>query len=218
MYTPSHFDEPRLPVLQEFMARHPLAALVAQAADGLVANHIPVILDASRGEFGTLRGHLARANGMWRMVAAGSEVLAIFNGVSHYISPGWYPSKQEDSRVVPTWNYAAVHAHGKIEWFHDPAWLRDLLETTTNFFESDRPTPWRVADAPEEFVQRQLGAIVGFEIPILKLAGKVKLSQNRSDADRAGVIAGLGELPDGDAREMAELMAGPAPATAASSG
>jgi transcriptional regulator len=206
MYTPSHFEESRWPVLHELMQRHPFAAIVANTSGGLEANHVPLILDAGRGASGTLRGHIARANGMWQQVPAGTEVLVIFQGVNHYISPRWYPSKKEHGKVVPTWNYAIVHAHGRIEWFHDRAWLRALLETTTNHHESGQPAPWHVSDAPEEYVQRMLGAIVGFEIPIDRIAGKWKLSQNRSEADRAGVVSGLSAHAEASAREMAALI------------
>ena len=211
MYAPSHFDEPRLPVLHELMQRHPFAVIVAQTPNGLEANHVPLILDATRGSFGTLRGHIARANSMWQDVAAGAEVLAIFHGVNHYISPQWYPSKKEHGKVVPTWNYVIVHVHGGIQWFHDPVWLRSLLEALTGRHERAYQTPWHVSDAPDEYVQRMLGAIVGFEIPISRITGKWKLSQNRDQADRAGVTSALAEQPDAAAHEMAALIerAGP---------
>jgi len=206
MYVPSHFDESRLAVLHEFIRQHPFAAIIANTAAGLEGNHLPLLVDAERGRFGTLRGHIARANPMWQTVSAGSEVLTIFQGVSHYVSPRWYPSKREHGKVVPTWNYAVIHARGSIQWFHDPDWLRSLLETTTNLHEGTHPMPWHVSDAPDEYVRRQIGAIVGFEILLSDLTGKWKLSQNRNDADRAGVTSALEGQPDEGAQEMAALM------------
>ena len=206
MYIPSYFDESRLPVLQEFMQRHPFAAIVANTPTGLDASHVPLVLDATRGKFGTLRGHIARANPMWRETAGGTKVLAIFQGSSHYISPNWYPSKQEDGRVVPTWNYVVVHARGSIEWFKDPAWLRGLLEVLTTLHERAYPNPWSISDAPGDYLQRMLGAIVGFEIPIDEIRGQWKLSQNRSAADRVGVVSALAGHADASAQEMAALM------------
>ncbi len=211
MYTPSHFDESRLPVLHELMQQHPFAVIVAKTPDGLEANHVPLALDATRGPFGTLCGHIASANSMWRDVAAGAEVLTVFQGVNHYISPQWYPSKKEHGKVVPTWNYVVVHAHGSIQWFHDPVWLRILLETLTSRHERANPTPWHVSDAPDGYVQRMLGAIVGFEIPIGRISGKWKLSQNRDKADRTGVTSALAGQADAAAQEMAALIDRAAP-------
>lgn len=188
------------------MQRHRFAAVVANTPTGLVANHVPLVLDATRGEFGTLRGHIARANPMWRETAGGTKVLVIFQGSSHYISPNWYPSKKEDGRVVPTWNYVVAHARGSIEWFKDPAWLRGLLEVTTNLHERSYPNPWRISDAPDDYLERMLGAIVGFEIPIGEIRGKWKLSQNRSAADRVEVASALGGHAEASAQEMAALM------------
>lgn len=194
-------------MLQEFIHQHPFAAIVVNTADGLEANHVPLVLDTTRGHFGTLRGHIARANPMWQMAPTGSNVLVIFQGANRYISPGWYPSKAEHGKVVPTWNYVVAHARGNINWFHDLAWLRNFLETITNIHEGNHPTPWHVSDAPQEFVERQLGAIVGFEVPISHLTGKWKLSQNRSETDRAGVISALESQSERSTQAMATLMA-----------
>ena len=207
MYTPSHFSETRIEVLHDFIAEHPLAALIAPTADGLDANHIPVLLDPTRGPFGTLRGHVARANPMWKKVPDGSRALALFQGPTHYISPGWYPSKRTDNTVVPTWNYVVVHAHGTLTWTHDFAWLLRLVNDLADTFERDRKEPWRVSDAPADWVEGQLKAVVGFELAIERLEGKWKVSQNRSAADREGVVAGLAEVSGEDARKMAELVA-----------
>jgi transcriptional regulator len=206
MYTPQHFAETRMPVLHGLMRRHPLATLVAATPRGLAANHIPLVLDDSRGEHGTLRGHVARANPFWRDVEAGSEMLAIFQGDDRYISPSWYPTKREHGKVVPTWNYAVVHARGRIEWVHDSAWLRGLVETLTDLHEGASAAPWRVADAPPEYVDGLLRAIVGFEIPIASLEGKWKVSQNRTAAERAAVVAELNARGDAVSLAMAELI------------
>lgn len=206
MYAPSHFNESRIEVLHEFMARHPLALLVATSANGLQANHVPLMLEPGQVGHGTLKGHIARGNSMWKDVSAGAEVLAVFQGPSQYISPNWYPSKREHGRVVPTWNYAVVHVHGRITWNQDKTWLRTLVETLTDRHESGQAAPWRVGDAPDEYIQQMLGAIVGFEIAITRITGKWKLSQNRTAAERAGVVAALSAQPDDASREMAFLI------------
>ena len=206
MYAPSHFDESRPAVLHDFVEQHPLAVVVAATANGVQANHVPLILEPEDGGFGTLKGHIARANAMWKDAQSGSEVLAIFQGPSQYISPNWYPSKPEHGRVVPTWNYAVVHARGNVTWHHDKGWLRGLVETLTDRHERGSASPWHVNDAPEEFIQQMLAAIVGFEIAITSMTGKWKLSQNRNAPDRAGVIAALSALPSAGSRQMAALV------------
>lgn len=205
MYLPADFKETRPPVLHALMSAHPLATLVATTADGLVANHIPLLLDVT-GERSELRGHIARANPLWNQLADGAEVLAVFHGPQHYITPRWYPSKREHGQVVPTWNYAVVHARGALTWHHDEAWLRQLLEALTRRHESRFAEPWHVSDAPPEYLQKMLGAIVGFDIQLRELTGKWKASQNRSDADVRGVIAGLAALDDPAARAMQQLV------------
>ena len=207
MYTPQHFAETRLPVLHGLMRRFPLATLVGTTARGLDANHLPLVLDDSHGELGTLRGHVARSNPAWREIPAESEVLAVFQGDDRYISPSWYPTKREHGKVVPTWNYAVVHARGRIAWHDDPVWLRELVETLTNLHERANAAPWQVADAPSEFVERQLGNIVGFEIAINALEGKWKVSQNRTPAERAAVVAELRARGDAASLAMADLIA-----------
>ena len=191
MYHPAHFTEDRVEVLHELIRRRPLATLIARHGSSIDADHVPVLIDATAGPHGTLRGHVARANSLWRAVAEGSEVLAIFQGDSHYVSPAWYPSKQVDGKVVPTWNYVVVHARGPIRYRHEPEWLRALVTTLTDTHETPRPERWRVSDAPPDYVAAMLRAIVGFEIPLAGLTGKWKMSQNRSVADREGVAAGL---------------------------
>jgi len=206
MYRPAHFDENRASVLRDFVGQHPLAVVVAASATGIVANHIPLMLEAGDGGGARLRGHIARANSMWQELPSGSEVLAIFQGPSQYISPNWYPSKREHGKVVPTWNYAVVHARGAIAWHHDQAWLRELVAALTDRHEGGQAAPWRVQDAPEEFIQQMLAAIVGFEISVTSMVGKWKLSQNRNAADRAGVVAALAASPAAASREMAVLV------------
>jgi len=197
MYRPAHFVEDRVEVLHELIRRRPLATLVAMHGSTLDADHVPVLIDAAAGPYGTLRGHVARANSLWRSVAEGSEVLAIFQGEGHYVSPAWYPSKHVDGKVVPTWNYVVAHARGPIRYRHEPDWLHDLVTTLTATHEMPRPEPWRVSDAPPDYIAAMLRAIVGFEIPLASLTGKWKMSQNRSAADREGLAAGLTrESPD----------------------
>jgi transcriptional regulator len=153
-----------------------------------------------------LRGHVARANPLWRMVQAESEVLAVFQGPQGYITPSWYPTKRETGKVVPTWNYAVVHAHGPLQIYEDAAWLRDLVTRLTVSQESPLATPWQVSDAPADYVEPMLKAIVGIEIPVTRLQGKWKMSQNRLPQDRDGVIAGLEARGDAAGRAMQEAM------------
>jgi transcriptional regulator len=211
MYVPSSFEESRPAVLHELMERNPLATVVAVTAAGIQANHIPAMHEPGAGSPGTLRGHIARANTIWRDLKDGAEVLAIFQGASHYISPNWYPSKLENGQVVPTWNYTVVHARGRITWIHDARWLREFLDSLTERHERGSASPWRVGDAPPKYIDGMLKAIVGFEIALEKLTGKWKLSQNRNAADRAGVVAALSGLPDEESRRMAQLVEHPDP-------
>ena len=207
MYRPQHFREDRIEALQAFIARHPLATLVTLADGRPEANHVPVLLDRARGTLGTLRGHVARANPLWRTTADDSEVLALFHGADAYVSPSAYPSKHDDGRVVPTWNYAVVHARGRIRWVHDGNELHGLVSSLTDRQEAARAAPWAVSDAPAGYVAAMLKAIVGFEIELGELQGKFKASQNRTDADRAGVRDVLG--PQVGAADLEELVRPP---------
>jgi len=202
MYLPAHFEQSDRAQLATLMAAHPLATLVTRRDDGFTADHVPLIYEPAHGEFGLLRGHVARANPLWRE-AANSEVLAIFGGPHAYVSPSWYPSKAESGKVVPTWNYAVVHASGPLRVVEDATWLRGLVQDLTQRHEGPRAQPWQVGDAPEDYVQQMLRAIVGIEIPLDALTGKWKVSQNRGAADRHGVAAGL----DGEAGDSAAAMA-----------
>lgn len=201
MYIPKHHEETDVAVLHSLIEAHPLGAWVVHAEDGLRANHIPFLLDRSRGEFGTLVAHVARGNDVWKLFAEPLNCLVIFQGNESYISPSWYPSKHTDGKAVPTWNYAVVHAHGKPRVIHDAAWLLGHLNQMTDTHESQQALPWKVSDAPAEYVERLVGAIVGIEIPIEKLLGKWKVSHNRTLSDRLGVKGGL--LGRGDARAQA---------------
>jgi transcriptional regulator len=191
MYLPKHFEETRTETLHELIRARPLATVVTLAARGLEANHIPLEIDPEPAPFGTLRGHVARANPIWRDYSPGVDALAIFVGPDAYISPSWYPSKQDGGKVVPTWNYAVVHAYGPLRIVDDAAWLRGFVEKLTNRHESRRAAPWKVSDAPADYIDKMVGAIVGIEIPIARLEGKWKVSQNRPARDREGVVQGL---------------------------
>ena len=191
MYVPEYFRETRIDVLRAFVERHPLATLVAMTAQGLTANHVPLRSQLSAEGGGMLRGHIARANSLWRELKPESEVLAIFTGAEGYVSPNWYPSKREQGGVVPTWNYATVHIKGSITFIEDASWLRELVGWLTEEHERGRPDRWHVSDAPGDYIEEMLRAIVGFEIRVSSIVGKFKGSQNRSAADRAGGDAAL---------------------------
>ncbi len=207
MYLPKHFEQPDTEAIARLLAAHPLATLAWSSADGLTAEHLPLLWDRGDGdgEHGTLRGHVARANPVWRE-AAGAEVLAVFQGPQAYITPSWYASKAETAKVVPTWNYAVVHARGTLRATEDAAWLRALVGRLTATHEASRAQRWQVEDAPADYIQQMLRAIVGIEIRITSLQGKWKVSQNRSAADREGVAAGLEALDSDASRAMAGLV------------
>jgi transcriptional regulator len=206
MYLPAHFDESRVDVLHGLIHAHPLGALVTLTAGGLDANHIPFEVDHEPAPFGTLRGHVARANPVWREFSRDVEALVIFQGPGTYVSPAFYPTKQQTGKVVPTWNYAVVHAHGPLRAIDDKAWLRDFVTKLTARHEASRPDPWQVTDAPADYVDSMLGAIVGIEIPLTRLVGKWKMSQNRPAQDREGVTEGLRRGGDVEGQEVAELV------------
>ena len=210
MYLPSSFAEKDLPTLHAFIEAHPLAALVTAVggAEGLFATHLPLLLDHESRSLGTLFGHIARANPHARQLATGAnEVLVIFSGPDAYITPNWYPTKAEHGRVVPTWNYVAVHAYGTVTVHDDPEFLRPHLEKLTRRHEASRDRSWEVSDAPDAYVAQQLRAIVGIEVTIERLEGKWKMSQNRSSADIDGVVDGLAASSAPDDRVVSELVA-----------
>ena len=207
MYIPTANSETRLPVLHQMMAEHPLAAVVTLGPGGLIATHMPLVLEDDGSEFGLLKGHVSRANPQWRDLTPGIDALAIFAGPQHYISPNWYPGKLEDGKEVPTWNYVVVHAYGPLRIIEDSAWMLAHLNSLVNTHEAEFPAPWKVSDAPADFIAVQMKGIVGFEIPIRKLEGKWKVSQNRNEVDRQGAIQGLTELGRPDSCVMAGLIA-----------
>ncbi len=193
MYLPAHFAESRAEVLHALIRSHPLGLLVTQNGDGsIAANDIPFVLDASDdGSPGVLRAHVARANPLWRTARGDVESLVVFQGPQGYVSPAWYPGKAEHGRVVPTWNYVVVQARGALRAIDDREWLRAFVTRLTDRHEGPRPAPWAVTDAPADYVDTMLGAIVGIEMPVTSLVGKWKVSQNRPAADREGVAQGL---------------------------
>ncbi|MGE0211913.1 MAG: FMN-binding negative transcriptional regulator [Parvibaculaceae bacterium] len=206
MYQPQHHREDRLDVQHALIRAHPLGTLVTLGSGGLFATQVPMILDAGEGPHGTLHAHIARANPQWKDFDPSVEALVIFQGPERYITPSWYATKATTGKVVPTWNYATVHAYGLLRIIEDRAWLAAQIQALTQAHESQRPAPWSVTDAPEPFIEAQLRGIVGFEIPISRIEGKWKVSQNRPEADRQGVIAGLSASDDTEALEMADLV------------
>ncbi|MBP0603242.1 MULTISPECIES: FMN-binding negative transcriptional regulator [Aeromonas] len=191
MYLPPHFAVTEPAALHQLIRAHPLGALVTHGELGLDANHLPFELDAGEGGQGVLRAHVARNNPLWQEVKDGDEVLVIFRAAEGYISPSWYPGKQVHHQQVPTWNYAVVHAHGRIRVRDDARFVRRLLATLTRTQEAAEPRPWKMADAPRDYLEAMVAAVVGIEIEIDRLVGKFKLSQNKEAADRQGAIAAL---------------------------
>jgi transcriptional regulator len=206
MYLPAHFEERRIEVLHAFVREHPFGLLVTTGADEPVANGLPFLLDpGGAAGLGVLRGHVARANPVWRD-AADTPALVVFQGPDGYISPSFYPAKAEHGKVVPTWNYAMVQARGPLRAMDDREWLRAFVGRLTERHESARATPWAVTDAPPDYVDTMLRAIVGIEIELTALVGKWKLTQNRALADRRGVVSGLEAAGDEKAHELARLV------------
>jgi transcriptional regulator len=207
MYEPPLHREDDLAKQHALIRARPLGLLISAGPHGLLANAIPFLVDPAASRLGTLRAHMARANGQWRELAEAPQALVIFQGVEHYISPSWYATKYETGKVVPTWNYVIVQARGRAEVIEDDAWLAGQIEALTRAREAGRDRPWAVGDAPADFIALQRRAIVGVEIEILDIRGKWKASQNRSAADRQGVVAGLEALKDDDeAQAMAEIV------------
>jgi len=206
MYIPPAFLETRLEVMHGLIRTHPLGWLFSAGAGGLAATPIPFLVYPGEGESGTLRGHMARGNPQWQDL--GAECLVVFQGEQGYVTPSWYPSKPDTHKVVPTWNYVTVQAWGRPAVIEDPAWLRRLLVELTGAQEQSRPLPWSPDDAPDDYLAAMIKMVVGLEIPIARIEGKWKLSQNREDRDRAGVIQGLGAADDPHRNPaMADLVA-----------
>jgi transcriptional regulator len=206
VYQPSYHREDELVKQHSLIIARPLGLLVTNGSEGLTANPIPFRLHPSLSKFGVLRAHIARANPLWRDASSLREALVVFQGVDAYISPSWYATKRETGKVVPTWNYVSVHTYGPIQVIEDREWLRRQIDDLTAAHESGRSAPWSVDDAPAEFIDQMLPAIVGIEIEISRIEGKWKVSQNRTAEDRAGVAAGLRAAGDGRSLGMAALV------------
>lgn len=191
MYLPPHFatDDPE--ALHQLMRAHPLGALITHGSQGLDANHLPFEFAQETEGQGVLRAHVARNNPLWQEVQDGDEVLVIFKAEDAYISPSWYPSKHDHHKQVPTWNYSVVHAHGRIQIRDDARFVRRLLANLTRHHEAGEPTPWKMADAPREYMETMVQTVVGIEIEIKRLVGKFKLGQNKDEADRQGAAHAL---------------------------
>lgn len=206
MYVSRHHELKDRDAIFGLMEAHPLGAWVCHTPSGLLANHVPFLLDRSRGPFGTLVGHVARANPVWRALGADTPSVVMFQGPQAYISPGWYPGKAEHGKVVPTWNYTVAHAHGTARAVDDRDWLLDMLNRLTDTHEAARPAPWRVGDAPADYIDRMLRAIVGIEMPVDRLEGKLKASQDEDLQDRIGTARALETDPRESAARMADLV------------
>lgn len=184
MYVPPHFEVSNPEVLHDLIVHHPLGVLITQGESGLNANHIPFELEPSASTHGILRAHVARNNPVWQLSTNGDEVLVVFQADDAYISPNWYPSKHETHQQVPTWNYRVVHAYGKITAYDDEKYVRALVGRLTKKHEANQPKPWKMSDAPRDYMEMMVKSIVGIEIEITRLIGKFKLSQNRENRDR----------------------------------
>ena len=203
MHIPKHFNQSEVAAVNELILANPLGALVTNGPTGLSANHIPFELIPESGSYGLLKGHVARGNPVWKEVAPDAEVLVIFQGANSYISPSWYPSKEMDGKVVPTWNYVVAHAYGRMRSINCTSWLRAHVEALTAREESGFKHPWSVDDAPIEYIEKMLGAVVGIEIEVTRFEAKWKVSQNRSAVDRKGVARELRK----ERKNVAESMA-----------
>jgi transcriptional regulator len=205
LYEPPLHRNENLPELHALIRERVFGLLISNGAEGLIANSVPFVLDPAASKLGTLKVHLARANPQWRDLEASPDVLIVFQGHDHYITPSWYETKRETGKVVPTWNYTIVQAKGRAKVMDD-AWLAQQIEELTQALEQRREAPWAVGDAPADFIAMQRRAIVGLEIEILDIRGKWKTSQNRSAADREGVVAGLEAMGDEESQAMAEIV------------
>jgi len=191
MYLPTQFKEDSVPAMHAAIAQARIGTLVTIGEDGMEASHVPMLIDAEPTPYGTLRGHVSKGNPQWRRTKTDVPALAMFLGPNTYITPSWYETKRQTGKVVPTWNYVAVHAYGTVRFFDGADELLALVTRLTRTHEGKRAAPWAVSDAPADFIQSQLKGIVGFELPVVRLEGKWKMSQNRSAEDRAGVVEGL---------------------------
>lgn len=206
MYVPKFNEENDLPTLHALIRSKPLGMWSAIADGSIVINHIPFVLHEGQGEFGTLVGHVARSNNIWKDFSEESDSVVVFHGEQAYITPSWYPSKHKHGKAVPTWNYVVVHAHGIPRRIEDSGWLLAHLNELTDIHESDQSLPWKVSDAPDDFINQLLKSIVGIEIPISKITGKWKLGQNRPEPDKLGIIAGLQSTEEKEASALASKL------------
>jgi len=206
MYIPRANEEKRVSVMQALMVSHPLATLVTLGAHGLFASHIPMVFEDDGSPFGVLKGHISRANPQWRDFTPAVDALAIFAGDQHYVSPSWYSEEGEHAKQVPTWNYAVVHAYAPLKVIEDEQWLLAHVNSLTNIHEAAFPVPWKVSDAPEDFIGSLLKEIIGLELSIRRLEGKWKVSQNRTERERKGVIDGLIKLNTPESLAMKALV------------
>jgi transcriptional regulator len=208
LYNPPQFKEDDVAALHAALRENGFGSLVTLGADGLEASHVPMLIDPAPAPYGTLIGHIARANPQWRTARPDVPALAMFLGPNAYITPAWYPTKHENGKVVPTWNYTAIHASGTLTFFEDPERLLALVTRLTEHHEAKRAEPWAVSDAPADYVQGMLKGIVGFELAITRLEGKWKMSQNRPAADRAGVVEGLTREGGPSEAKVAKIVTG----------
>ena len=207
MNVSNQFKETDIDILQELIKSNSLGTWITSKEDELEVNHIPFILDEAQGKYGVLRGHVSIANPVWKSLPTAKQSIVVFQGPQAYITPSWYASKQEHGKVVPTWNYVVVHAHGRPSAIRDEAWLLDHLSALTDYYESTQAQPWKVSDAPENYINKMQKAIVGIEIPIESLVGTWKTSQNKNQPDKAGIIEGLRASDDSESLEMASHVA-----------
>jgi transcriptional regulator len=206
MYVSKHHQLNDHEAVMSLIETHPLGAWVCHSGDELIANHVPFFLDRTRGPYGTLMGHVARANDVWRQLFPETPSVVMFQGAQSYITPGWYPGKAEHGKVVPTWNYVVAHAHGAARVIEVPAWLLDMLHRLTNANESRQATPWRVGDAPSGYIENLMRGVVGIEISIDRLESKLKASQDEALPDRRGTVEGLQSNHSEQSRAMAALV------------
>lgn len=208
MYTPAYHAFNDIEKMRAHIAAHPLRAWVCHAHGQLIANHIPFVLDAKHGSHGRLLAHVSRANSVWRELIGGAPSVVMFMGPSAYITPSWYPGKHQHGKVVPTWNYVTVHAHGMARAMEDTCWILDVLNRLTDTQESQRTEPWKVSDAPSAYIGKMLRAVVGIEITIDRVEGRLKVSQDEDEQDRRGTVEGLQHSTDAPTQVLASLVLG----------
>ena len=208
MYTPAYHAFNDIEKMRAHIAAHSLGAWVCHAHGQLIANHIPFVLDAKHGSHGRLLAHVSRANPVWRQLIGGAPSVVMFMGPSAYITPSWYPGKHQHGKVVPTWNYVTVHAHGMARAMEDTCWILDVLNRLTDTQESQRTEPWKVSDAPSAYIDKMLRAVVGIEITIDRVEGRLKVSQDENEQDRRGTVEGLQHSTDASTQVLASLVFG----------